>query len=504
VQIVGRRIRLLTLLAAIAVSAPLWVVRAQAPTILLDAVPGDSNVFLAWAAPGPIHDSRVFWRASTWGAWRSVSLGLRRTAAVQRLWNDSTYQFRVEAVDANQDTLRSAVLAVAPTARQSCGSGDFLYCVPDFRERIQSLGFGTRDVACNGARVDSLSLDIPDCFFVGPGIHIVLDRRFDSKRLADLPSGTTRQLVQSVARYLVAGDSAWPFRRSRLPIHQFSVLRRVEPSEGFESEVDTVVAFDIQVLPGIRSRGKWYAPSIRPSKGVAIYVEGHGLTDAADEGFGRRLASRILAQGWEVITMDMLLEGDNRVDQTGFIASHDDLAAAYPSDSLFRLHFEPIRTLVDSIARGSRPKRVVVLGRSGGGWLASLYGLFDPRVAAYVTIAGGQPPSYMSVNRDYEFYFGRLFDAVPYEHILSVSGECGAIYFASSLDPTDNAIPVGSPLVTYIANAFAARGRDTFHMVLDPTHPEHSLSLMGLRAVDDLLAGLTRIRTEDCTAARAH
>jgi dienelactone hydrolase len=375
--------------------------------------------------------------------------------------------------------------------------------VPALEARIRSLGFTAGDVKCSSARVDSLSLDLPNCLFIGPGTRFVLDRRFDSRRLADLPAGTTRELIQSVARYLVAGDSAWPFRRSHIPVHPFAILERVEPREGFQTEVDSAVAFEIQVLPGIRSRGRWYAPSIRPSKGVAIYIEGHGLSEAADEGFGGRLASRILAQGWEVVTMEMLLEGDNRVDQTGFVTSHDDLAAAYPNDSLFRLHFEPIRTIVDSIARGPRAKRVVVLGRSGGGWLASLYGLFDPRVAAYVTIAGGQPPSYMSSNRDYEFYFGRLFDAVPYEHILAASGECGAIYFASALDPTNNAIPVDSPLVTYIENAFALRGRDTFRMVLDPNHPEHSLSQMGLRAVDQLLTGLTNIRTEDCTTSRA-
>lgn len=427
----------------------------------------------------------------------------RRTAAVQRLWNDSTYEFRVEALDANGDTLRSAAVTVTPEPRQSCGSGDFSYCVAELSARIQSLGFTVRDMTCNGIRPDSLTLETPDCFFVGAGFHAVLDRRFESRRLAEVPAGTSRQLIQSVARYLVAGDSAWPFRRSSLRVRPFTSVHRVEPPEGFESEVDSVVAFEIQVLPGIRSRGKWYAPSIRPSRGVAIYVEGHGLTDAADEGFGQTLASRILAQGWEVVTMDMLLEGDNRVDQMGFVSSHDDLAAAYPTDSLFRLHFEPIRTIVDSVARGARPKRVVVLGRSGGGWLASLYGLFDPRVAAYVTIAGGQPPSYMSVNRDYEFYFGRLFDPVPYEHILSASGECGAIYFASSLDPTDNAIPVGSPLVAYIERAFAARGRETFRMVLDPDHPEHSLSAMGMRAVDAMLAGLMKTTTEDCTTSRA-
>jgi dienelactone hydrolase len=499
---VGRPIRLI--LAAAAMTIVGQVAAAQAPRILLDAVPGDSNVFLAWAAAGPIHDSRVSWRLGSASTWRSVSRGLRRVAAVRRLWNDSTYQFRVEALDADGNTLHSTVLTVVPNARESCGSGDFVYCVPDFEARIRSLGFSASDVSCNGVRPDSLSLDLPDCLFTGPGIRIVLDRRFNSRRLADLPPDTPRELVQSVARYLVAGDSAWPFRRSHIPVRPFSVLARVEPREGFQSEVDSVVAFEIQVLPAIRSRGKWYAPTIRPSKGIAIYMEGHGLSEAADEGFGRQLASRILAQGWEVVTMEMLLEGDNRVDQTGFVASHDDLAAAYRSDSLFRLHFEPLRTIVDSIARGPRPKRVVVLGRSGGGWLASLYGLFDPRVAAYVTIAGGQPPSYMSSNRDYEFYFGHLFDAVPYEHILSASGECGAMYFASSLDPTNNAIPVGSPLVTYIERAFAARGRNSFRMVLDPNHPEHSLSEMGLRAVDELLAGLTRTKTENCTTSRVH
>ncbi len=475
---------------------------AQSPRILLNAVPGDGHVFLAWTSDAPLRFPRVAWRSRA-GSWTEVALrGVRSTAAIDRLANDSAYYFRVEAIDPSGRLLQSPMVSAIPHVREDCGAGDFVYCVPGLRERITELGFSGADLTCNGARVELTVLDIPDCMFVGPGVRVVLNRQFHSLELAKISALADRRLVQSAARFIVAGDTAWPFRRSRIPVHVVTPRGRVAVSETFETEADSATAFDVLVMASVRSRGTWYVPAQKPTKGVAIYIEGHGLQGAADEGFGGELTARMLAQGWEVVTMDMLLEGANIVDQTGFVATHDDMAANFKSDTLFRMHFEPIRSIVDSIARrGQQQLPVVVLGRSGGGWLASLYALLDPRVAAYVTVAGGQPQSYMSVNRDFEFYFGKLFSPIPYDQILGASGECGAVYFASALDPTDNAIAVNSPLAQFIREAFARRGAGYFRLTLDPTHPEHSLSAMGFAAVDNLLSAMAT--TAGCTTARA-
>jgi hypothetical protein len=276
-----------------------------------------------------------------------------------------------------------------------------------------------------------------------------------------------------------------------------------------DAEVQTYVA---RIGPRLLSRISWYKLPNAVANRFAIYHEGHGETSMAG---GAYVINWLLENGWNVIAMDMPLDGINATDRTIDLDDHDSFATFEDaSTDPMRWFFTPligvVNRIYDHTPPGTKPV-IMMLGRSGGGWTISTYAAMDSRVDIAVDISGAGPMSTALdstvmnlVTPHYEVQANKIYDQISLTEILLTAGTRGAFFFYSDHEPCCFRFASGHPWVKYLQNLAATSSTKSYRVFID-TAPQHGVSDRGLRALGQFLSemGLPPIRRDPTIAIHA-
>lgn len=461
--------------------------------MVVNAIPNDGELFVSWTPPADAVTTNgylIYFRARGTEPWRVSPVPappwpaptVLRRHTVTGLENGREY----ELVVVGDDGTRSQPIHRRPRQREECDHPDLKYFCsqPAADAWLRDRGLDTSTLRCRD-RLVRWDLNAPSCLYsAADGTRFTLLRSLDSKYLP--PRGLPpREAVRSAARRLI-----WPERDpfaegARSPL---SVVELGEATDTGElTGLRRARAYRIDVHPLLSSRITWLEP-LEPLRGVAIYHNGHcGAASCSGMHNEVPLLEALLRRGWQVIHMDMPLQGLNAVDRknaTFYGANrHDfdflDHGGASPL-ALFMLPVKAVVDLIEDRTAGSTPPPIVMLGRSGGGWTTLLYGALDPRVRAVVSIAGGVPIS-MRLRKyddktgypdlgDYEQLVPYFYQGVTYDDLLATAGAEGALFVHNEHDGCCFRLAPDDPLVqTHSSRA----GRRRFF--IDTTNPTHSL-----------------------------
>lgn len=251
--------------------------------------------------------------------------------------------------------------------------------------------------------------------------------------------------------------------------------------------------FVATVTGGLRSR-ILRLRARHPHGGTAIYHEGH---TGAGSSQGIDTVAFLLARGWDVCCVDMLLCGLNQQDRRAGLENHNDLARTTGGDACAPLAtmVAPLAALVDRLTDEGRGP-IVIAGRSGGGLMSYLYAALDPRIVASVALAGGVPLSQRLERKetdlgDYEQFVPEFFDLTRHEDLMICAGERRLLLIYNSNDTDCFALPVNHPLATFLTRE-ADRHRCAVRVFIDPLHRGHSFGPAGYEEVARFLSPLEK------------
>jgi len=154
-----------------------------------------------------------------------------------------------------------------------------------------------------------------------------------------------------------------------------------------------------------------------------------------------------------------------------------------------------VKAAIDQIVASSgSDKRIMLIGRSGGGFTAYLAGALDHRVDFVASIAGGTPLSIRLAAPweayelgDYEQYAPHLYDVVTHENLMVAAGTRGSFFAYNARDTCCFQIGGADPLVGYLRHAGIVQGKQ-ISVFSDPTFVGHALSPAGYDAFEAAMA----------------
>ena len=477
---------------------------AADPPIVLNTAPQDREVFLSWSTV-PYSSYTVRWRrsgASTWITERATPLPY---AAIDSLENGTAYQFQLVLRTIGRTYISRTVVEI-PRVRDDCGYGTTLFCTQQaFLAYLPRYSISQSELRCGGEPVNIEAL-LPNCRFTAAGIVLALNRSYGSI----FRPNDDRPDAESVSRVL---------RRAIWGTEDFGAVRREnagrmrEVAIPFANNLDTATrmrSFLVRIAPGLFSRVAWFARDDHLPGRYAIYHEGHGEAGISS---ANELIRWLLANGWQVFSLDMPLEGVNELDRQYPLYDHDSFARFDTRDSsALRDFFVPlvsVMDLIESDAKGIRPA-VMLLGRSGGGWTAYTYAAMDRRVDVAVNIAGGSPFSTLldsSAFRHVTPHFENhnfLYDQVTPTDIMLAGGRRAAFFFYSQNDVCCYRFSPDNEWVNYLRTLARGGGGKQYRIFLDDA-PIHGLSKRGLDALGTFLQeiGLGSTKTQTVTAVES-
>lgn len=124
---------------------------------------------------------------------------------------------------------------------------------------------------------------------------------------------------------------------------------------------------------------------------LVIFHQGH--KDTLQSGGGYNIMARLLDKGYTIAGFYMPLFGPN----TGPIersssTSHNSMAALEPYiANPLKYFLEPAAVVLNYIDEHHDYDDVIMIGTSGGGWVATFYAAIDPRITTSISIAGSLP-----------------------------------------------------------------------------------------------------------------
>ncbi|MFL5482624.1 MAG: fibronectin type III domain-containing protein [Gemmatimonadaceae bacterium] len=460
-----------------------------APAIILNTAPQDREVFLTWSIQ---RDALyiVRWRKmrdSTWTVALPTSVNYM---AVDSLDNGATYQFQLTVHTKNGD-YSSVTVIEKPRVRTDCGYGVGLICTERaFLAALPKYGILTSDLRCGGEAVN-LDAPLPNCRYTAGGIALSLNRSYGSVFSAN----DYRPSAETVTRVL--NRAVWGSEDLRQVIRQdLNRVSEVNIPYGGNVKTEAVIkSYLVKIDPGIFSRVSWYSRPDHIRGRYAIYHEGHGgtaITVAAD------VIDWLLQHGWQVISLDMPLEGINEVDRQYPLYEHDSFAMYDRRDSsALRDFLIPLVSVTDMIEKDAVRDGVVrptlmLMGRSGGGWSAYTYAAMDPRIDISVNIAGGSPFStlldstaFSRVTPHYENH-NFLYDQVTPTDIMLAAGRRAAFFFYSQNDVCCYMFTNDNEWIKYLRRLAQSDVGKRYRVFLDDA-PRHGLSPRGLATLGSFL-----------------
>lgn len=452
------------------------------------ATPADSGMSLAWVLMPGTYSYSVRWRAASSRLWNERGLGNTNHVFVPRLRLGVPHTFIVSVMH-GQNILSADTLKETPRSRGVCGYAGygnwqtFACSRAAFEGYMRSEEVTADDLRCRNRPVINWGPDSPDCLYTANNnFQMLLLRTGDS---TFRPSATPPNVT----------DTRNMFRHAIWPGGDPYVSRdRVVPTElpvaltGSVQQYNSATTYLFDGGELSRSRVTRFVP-VTPVPGrYAIYHEGHG-------GMGTEIAGHmvdsLLARGYEVYAMDMVLFGANEVDRTS--TEYDHFAFPRRDDgvtSIVGFHMLPIKRVVDFIERTRPPATaIVMMGRSGGGLMSYMYGALDPRITAVVAVAAGRPMSQRLNSRYGVFDIGdpeqsapEIFSVMRHEDLMVAAGRKGALMVWNANDPCCFPVKSNDPLIAYLARGGSRTGR-IVRGFSDPVYNQHGLGTLGFAEV---------------------
>lgn len=458
------------------------------PALILNATPQDREIFLSWSTlPEAAYTLR--WRKAGETAWKTKPESLVRYAAVDSLDNGVRYQFQLRVRVGEREYVSSTATAT-PRVRDDCGYGASVFCTQQaFIAALPKFGLLPTSLRCDGEDV-SLESVIPNCRFTAAGVTLGLDRAYGSVFVPN-DSRPDAESVSQVVRRAIWGTGDFE-NIKREYAHRWAEVSI--PFGGMVTEDSTVRSFVIRVAPGVFSRVTWYSrPDHVPGR-YAIYHEGHGeagISSAAN------VIDWLLTKGWQVLSLDMILDGINEEDRQYPLYDHDSFALYDTKETTgLRFFFIPLVSVMEMIETDARPgstPTVMLLGRSGGGWSAYTYAAMDRRVDISVNIAGGAPFSTLldssafgRITPHYENQADYLYDQASATDIMLAGGRRAAFFFYSQQDPCCYRFSPDSDWIQYLRRLGQATTGKRYRVFLGEA-PVHGLTESGLEALGEFL-----------------
>ena len=487
-----------TIVAVLAASTLLVDARAKLDStaihgVILTAAPQDEQVFASWT---PVSTATYVLRWKTAGAseWSSLETGILTSRAVTNLSNDVAYVFQVEARLGAGNTVSSAIVEATPRPRPDCAAINYYPWLPTVSffcskqaldEHLNQRGIDPLTLKCRQRRVTVWNVHTPDCLYTTPqGDQLLLLRSADTSFAGanQYPGISTVRLAVRRAIWGVDDPFSSPLESNRAPLP--------EARTGSVTRYADARSFEVTYPGGFPSRVTWFVPQAPAWGRYAIYHEGHG---GAGVEIGAETIDWLLDRGWTVIAVDMPLLGVNSVDAVPGLEAHGQLDSLDDGvSSPVRFFVTPVRAIVDWIVEleAGRNPDILLIGRSGGGLTAYMYGAIDARVDVVVSVAGGRPiserldaPWGAAELGDYEQTVPHLYDAVGHEHLMLAAGSKGSLYIFNQWDGCCFRIQPGSAFVEYLKGGSDPLGKP-ISVFVDQENPSHSIGPHGYVELD--------------------
>lgn len=475
--------------------------------LLLQASPQRAHVFLTWSER-PHADYKVRWRAEKDTSWHERTIKTANFAAISPLKNGVRYEFQVITVGESAG-FSSDIVSAVPRIRDDCHSTLNVFCsVPDLIAFARLANLDLRLLRCGRLPVREFDINSPNCRYAINEQALTLNRAFGGflqapERLPDPES--VRQALRSVV-----WGSDDPLLHPGSLLSQWQDVRpamsgSVDISDSLEHEavgrdarthVPIVRSLVMHVHGSMLSRLTWFAyPDHIPGR-YAIYNEGHGVPGI---GSAAPMINWLLRAGWQVLVLDMPLDGLNAPDARYPLFGHDDLdfLARAEGASALRWFFLPVAASVDLVYDDAHTRKsgvdLLMLGRSGGGWMSMLYSAMDTRVAVAANISGGAPLSiyldssvFRPLGSHYENETATLYDQVSSTDFLLTAGTKGNFHFFSTHDPCCYRFSASHPWIR-VLQSLKSRREKKYRVFVDDRNDIHGLSTLGMATLGKFL-----------------
>ncbi|MBL8266134.1 fibronectin type III domain-containing protein [Steroidobacter sp.] len=474
------------------------------PPMILNSAPQEGRVYLSWgeidgADRYEVCRSSVAATVTVWPWCESTS---HLSATVPALEDGKEYRFRVRAFAA-QGLLAQATVAQTPRQRLECSipqcyGSVACFCAPEQAEEwLQSRQIQPSSLYCRNRKVEQWGASAPDCFYTtanNTGSFLLL-RSLDTKFVAP-----TAPREMSLVR-TAAIKALWPKSNPFAQPEEFPVHVDVLPVAiaGAVQAAASATSYGIAYHSLLSSKVTHFVPASPQPGRYAIYHEGHGGA-ASDIGAGT--IDWLLERGWQVFAVDMPLIGANSGDNGSLLNItnyHDDFdkledASGNSPVGLFLLPIKSVVDLIFSHTDAEAPSRVLMIGRSGGGWSTYAYSALDPRIDIAVSIAGGVPLSQRLQSEDeeildvgdYEQSAAHLYNVVAHEDLMIGAGSSAALYIYNQWDGCCYRVRPDEPIVDYLRTAGTAVGK-TIDVYVDESNAQHSIGPSGYQRLEAFL-----------------
>jgi hypothetical protein len=469
--------------------------------------PEDDGVFVSWSeVPDATYEIR--WRTRGARTWQSVPAGDRLWGHVAVASVDVPTEVQVVA-RIRDDEFASPVVVERAEAENRCDSVtdsvqySFACTRRGLMRRFQDAGAATGTVwGCRRSTYAALEVVPPNCRYVSGGTVIGLNRFVGASFRPD-PFLLTKADATRIARRAVFREQD-PFVGVRVP-----ALIPVSSPPTIELDgAERAASYLIELGPEVYSRVTWIIPDSPVPGRYVLYQEGHTGGFGAAVRIGKKTIERWLADGWQVVVLDLPLDGVNEVDISYTFSEHDDLRRLTEAPaSPLRPLFLPLVSATNAIlaTEGERNTgneteerdgpTILLYGRSTGALLACVYGAVDPRIDVVISDAGCTPestllePGVFNSDNDLnhlETSIPSITDQASTAQLAIAAGRLGSFFFYSVNDPTASRYAPTHPWVRYLEAADGIEGRRV--RVHVGTQSGHGIEDSGWQALQGYLA----------------
>ncbi|MGH8069238.1 MAG: hypothetical protein ACRERE_29185 [Candidatus Entotheonellia bacterium] len=456
----------------------------------LNAAPQDGHVFLTWSKyqPDTVNNYALYWRPVGGTRWNTITVYGREHQAITGLVNDTPYEFYV--TPQHLKLSRSHIITQTPRTRDQCSFPGFFCSYHEADLWLQTNGIAPQSLRCQGHPITTWDINAPNCYYTDEELRILflLNRYVDSV-FTPSPNRISQRVRLMLIRTIWSGANPFDYPED------FQVqIQEIGPAQtGNVTTFSEAYSYEIRYHPQLSSRITWFVPP-QPSASYALYHEGHGGTGIEA---GSKTIDWLLERGVTVVNIDMPLVGANAGDISSTLETHNDfLRFETDTENPVSLFLLPVKHVVDMMyteLKGIKNKgKIMMIGRSGGGWTTALYGAVDPRIDIAVPIAGVIPLSMRISSEwprdlgDYEQNVPHLYDVVTYEDLMKTAGTIGALFIYNAHDPCCFSMDGNSDLIKYLNDA-SDQLKKPIQVWIDEENQDHSLSDRGYEVLDDFL-----------------
>ena len=265
----------------------------------------------------------------------------------------------------------------------------------------------------------------------------------------------------------------------------------------FYTGIDNLASVDVIHIPvgkkefGYVSRAFHFHPKKGDNR-LLIYHNGHGGTGTFHD--KKERIAELIEAGYAVIALNLPAYGRNRIGEWRLKRFGRYLLGAWRLLDLverpMRFWIEPVFVTVNYAHRAYAYASIDMIGFSAGGWLTTVAAAVDPRIRRSYPIAGGYP-LYLRSGEEHKQsprpqYHAPLIRAANYLEmyvLAAFEGNRRQLQIFNRFDRCCYANTKGKLYEAAIKTVLADIKGGNFNVLLDETHPRHTISKFAMKAL---------------------